>query len=47
MTNLKTIGDFRTGDMALGGQGAPLVPIFDSEFLYSQDWWYGKSHLHS
>ena len=37
MTNLKTIGDFRTGDMALGGQGAPLVPIFDSEFLYSQD----------
>ena len=37
MTNLKTIGDFRTADMALGGQGAPLVPIFDSEFLYSQD----------
>ena len=37
MTNLKTIGDVRTGDMALGGQGAPLVPICDSEFLYSQD----------
>jgi anhydro-N-acetylmuramic acid kinase len=36
-TNLKTIGDFRTGDMALGGQGAPLVPIFDSEFLYSDE----------
>lgn len=37
MTNLKTIGDFRTADMALGGQGAPLVPIFDAEFLYSKD----------
>jgi anhydro-N-acetylmuramic acid kinase len=23
--------------MALGGQGAPLVPIFDSEFLYSDE----------
>jgi anhydro-N-acetylmuramic acid kinase len=37
MTNMKTIGDFRTGDMALGGQGAPLVPIFDAEFLYSHE----------
>ena len=36
MTHMKTIGDFRTGDMALGGQGAPLVPIFDAEFLYSE-----------
>lgn len=35
MTGIKTIGDFRTADMALGGQGAPLVPIFDAEFLYS------------
>ena len=37
MTGIKTIGDFRTADMALGGQGAPLVPVFDAEFLYSSE----------
>ncbi|MCZ6776361.1 MAG: anhydro-N-acetylmuramic acid kinase [Ignavibacteria bacterium] len=29
LTGVLTIGDFRVADMAVGGQGAPLVPYFD------------------
>ncbi len=37
LTGVITVGDFRTGDVALGGQGAPLVPYFDYIMFHSPD----------
>ena len=36
-SGLKTISDFRTLDIALGGQGAPLVPVGDKLLFFEYD----------
>ncbi|MCY3606242.1 MAG: anhydro-N-acetylmuramic acid kinase [Gammaproteobacteria bacterium] len=36
LTGMVTVGDFRSADMALGGQGAPLAPVF-------HQWMFGRS----
>lgn len=36
MTGILTVGNFRMGDIALGGEGAPLVPYFDYLIFHSK-----------
>jgi anhydro-N-acetylmuramic acid kinase len=36
LTGILTIGDFRVGDVALGGEGAPLIPYFDYIIYHSR-----------
>lgn len=37
LTGIDVVNDFRSADVALGGHGAPLVPMFDLVFLRSDE----------
>ncbi len=37
LAGIDVVYDFRSADVALGGEGAPLVPMFDRAFFHSAD----------
>jgi len=36
ISGIDVVSDFRSADMAVGGQGAPLMPMFDFQFLRNE-----------